>query len=181
MKAIFLSLFILLTAAVPYAADEEHQRLAREVVKAVNVDGQVEMIMEKLKQLFEEKIGEINAAFGQNGDKESQRRSKRSVDTLVELFRKEVARQDIPGYYAKAYAEIYTTEELQELLKFYQSPLGKTIAEKNKTMLFREVEMVQKINDAMMPVLKTKAEELLKNMLMPPAAAPAPAKKRSAK
>jgi hypothetical protein len=139
------------------------------------------MIMDKLKQLFEEKMGEINATLGLNGDKESQRRAKRSVDTLVELFRKEVERQDIPGYYVKAYSEIYTTEELQELLKFYQSPVGKSIADKNKIMLFREVEMVQKINDAMMPVVRAKAEELIKNMLMPPPSAPAPAKKKSAK
>ena len=174
MKTIILGLFVALSVLSPaYAADEERQKLARDVVAAINVDRQVEMIMDKLTKLFEEKIGEINAAFGQNGDNETQRRSKRSVDTVVQLFKKEVARQDIAGYYVKAYSEIYTTEELRELLKFYESPVGRSIADKNKIMLFREVEMVQKINDAMMPVLKTKAEELLKNMLMPSASTPA--------
>jgi uncharacterized protein len=179
MKTIFFSVLLTLTALSSYAAEDDHQKLAQEVVTAINVDHQVEMIMDKLTKLFEEKIGELSATLGQGIDKESQHRSRRYVDTLVALFRKEVARQDIPGTYVRAYSEIYTTEELQELLKFYQSPVGRSIAEKNKTMLFREVEMMQKLNDAMMPVLREKAEELIKNMLMPPASAPA--KRKSAK
>jgi hypothetical protein len=161
--------FTIIGALSSYAVQDNHQQLAQELVNTINVDHQVDMIMDKLTRLFEEKIGEINATLGQNNEKTAQNRSKRYVDTVVALFRTEVKRQHIAGAYVKAYSEIYTTEELQALLKFYQSPIGKNIADKNKILLFREVEIMQKINDAMMPVLKGKAEELLKGMLMPAA------------
>jgi uncharacterized protein len=52
--------------------------------------------------------------------------------------------EEMKGDIAKAYSEVFTKEELQQLGAFYQSPLGKTFAEK-------QPELTEKMNAVMAP------------------------------
>jgi uncharacterized protein len=167
MKIGYFGIIIAMSALSSFSTEESNLKLANELVRIVTVDNQIDLIMNKLTQIFEEKIHQINVKLGKENDSEVKKQSKHYVDTLMGLFRKEIERQNFSGQYAKTYSEVYTEEELKELLQFYKSPIGKQIAEKNSMILFKEMEMMQKMNDSILPLFQTKAEEILKGMLMP--------------
>ncbi len=62
------------------------------------------------------------------------------MDTMMAGFTAAEMKDDI----AKAYAEIFSKEQLQGLASFYASPLGQTLSEKTP-------ELTQKMNEVMMP------------------------------
>jgi uncharacterized protein len=156
-----------MSALSPLPAEDNKLKLAQELIQVIKVDNQIEQVMSKVTQLFEEKIHQIYAQLGRDNTNDIKKQSKPYVDTLLGLFRKEIERQNISSQYAKAYSEIYTEEELKELLQFYKTPIGKQIAEKTPLVLYKEMEMMQKINDSILPIFQTKAQEIVKGMLMP--------------
>jgi|WetSurMetagenome_2_1015567.scaffolds.fasta_scaffold378146_1 hypothetical protein len=165
MKIVLFCAVIAASAVSSFSAEENKQKMAEEVIQVMNVDTLTEMVTSQLKQLFTDKIRELYATFGINDNGDVKKQSKKYVDTLIALFHKELERQNIKGAFIQSYSEIYSAEELKALQEFYSSPVGRKIAAKSQNILLKEAELMQKMNDAMIPLLKTAAEEFIKTMI----------------
>lgn len=88
-----------------------------------------------------------------------------SLDTMSEPMKGYVSEADIPAFekdikgvrtelineFAKIYSTEFTAQEIKELLKFYQSPVGKKLAEKSPVFTQKGMAVGQKL---LMPIIQ---------------------------
>jgi uncharacterized protein len=165
MKIVLFYAVIIASAFSAFSNEDNKQKLAEEVIKVMNVDTLTDMVVKQLTKVVTEKIHEIYLGFGIDNSSDATKQSKKHVDMFLATFHKELERQNIKGAFIQIYSEIYSTEELKGFLQFYSSPIGRQIAGKSQILLLKEVELMQKMNDAMLPLLKTQAEEIIKGMI----------------
>ena len=79
---------------------------------------------------------------------------------IMDLMKKELSWENLKPEFEKLYAETYSAEELNGLLKFYQSPLGKKFIEKQPEMQRNTMLMVQQMMMRVMPKVQALTRQL---------------------
>jgi len=79
---------------------------------------------------------------------------------IMDLMKKELSWDNLKPEFEKLYAETFSVKELEGLIKFYQSPIGKKFTAKQPEMQKKSMVMVQKMMMRIMP----KIQALTKNM-----------------
>ncbi len=79
----------------------------------------------------------------------------------------------------KLYTDTFTEQELKDLVKFYQSPLGKKVLEKMPAVTQQSAQITQQKLESAVPVVNKLLSDMTNELAPPKAAAPAaaPAKK----
>ncbi|EIK95662.1 hypothetical protein PMM47T1_16288 [Pseudomonas sp. M47T1] len=79
----------------------------------------------------------------------------------------------------KLYTDTFTEQELKDLVKFYQSPLGKKVLEKMPSVTQQSAQLTQEKLESAVPVVNKLLSDMTNELAPPKAAAPAaaPAKK----
>jgi hypothetical protein len=79
---------------------------------------------------------------------------------IMDLMQKELSWEKLRPEFEKLYAETYSAEELDGLIKFYQSPIGQKFIQKQPEMQRKSMLMMQRLLMQIMP----KVQELTKAM-----------------
>jgi len=135
-----LHLLVLLSVAIPAFADTPPLPLAEQVVEAAGVKASVEAsFMQGMESAMQQ--------FRQNGGDELATTASEIVRKFyVENFKWE----DVRPIFGQSYSAEYSESELKELLAFFQSPIGKKMAEKStKLGSSTAVLMREKLKDKM--------------------------------
>ena len=107
MKKVFFTIVLALIAQIGLAQDEAYKK---DIMRLVSMSSSVEQIKLAKDQVIKMIPAEKQAAF------------------TVEF---EAALPSLYDNIAKAYMETYTKDEVKEIIKFYDSPIGKKIVEKS--------------------------------------------------
>ncbi|MDA3816402.1 MAG: DUF2059 domain-containing protein [Prolixibacteraceae bacterium] len=112
-KRIFtISLLIILSLTVFGQSDKEYSKTLKQMFE---VSGTVESYQTAIKQMFtifKQQYSDVESDVWNDLEKEF---SKTSLNELTEMF-------------APVYSKYMTLEDLQELIKFYETPVGKKFA-----------------------------------------------------
>ncbi|MPN27418.1 hypothetical protein SDC9_174851 [bioreactor metagenome] len=81
-------------------------------------------------------------------------------DKIMDLMKAEFSWENLKPEFERLYAETYSAEELDGLLKFYQSPLGKKFIAKQPEMQQKTMAMVQQMMMRVMPKIEALTKEL---------------------
>ena len=156
------ALGLILSSVPAFAADQARQELADELMRVMDVQGQMEKSMEVLKRTLPEQARQTQQAMGVTNA---------SADT-TDLYQKTLDAifsgpewQQIQKEMATIYAEVFTEDDLKGIIEFYKSPAGKAFLDKQPEIMQKSMQVNQKMMMSIMPRLqeimketKTKAQ-----------------------
>lgn len=133
---------------------EVRTKLASELLQTIQVDKILTQTFDSMKDMQKQAIMKMAK------DPESQALAVEIQDKVFNLMKKEMSWEILKPEFEKLYAETYSAEELDGLLKFYQSPLGKKFIEKQPEMQRKTMLMVQQMMMRVMPKIQALTMEL---------------------
>ena len=79
---------------------------------------------------------------------------------LLDLMQEEMSWEKLKDDYIRIYMSVYTEEEIQELIKFYQSPVGQKTIEQTPILMEQSMEISQKYLMNTWPKIQALSEEM---------------------
>lgn len=79
---------------------------------------------------------------------------------MLDMMEEEMSWDKMKDDYIQIYMSVYTVEEIQELIKFYQTPVGQKTIEKTPVLTQKAMEITQKYLKATLPKVQALAEEM---------------------
>ena len=160
----FLSAVLALVSAAEADDTSRRQELAAQLLDAMQMEKQMESQVDAMKASIGQMVpGGAGAGAGSE---------------FLDLILAEMSFENLKSEYVAVYAEVFTAAELQGLLAFYRSPVGRSWAEKQPEVNMRLMQISQSKMAKLMPRIM---EEMTKNMpqgmsdMMLQGAEPAPA------
>ena len=84
---------------------------------------------------------------------------------IMDLMKKELSWNNLKPEFEKLYAKTFAVKELEGLIKFYQSPIGRKFTEKQPEMQQKSMVMVQKMMMRIMPKIQALTQEMHKEII----------------
>ena len=163
MKRVFVFVIAILVSGIfaVHAAETKpvddlavRVKLASKLLKIMDVGKAMNQSFESIKQMQ----GAMTKRFVKNA--KDQELAIKNQQKIMDLMQKELSWEKIRPEFEKLYAETYSAEELDGLIKFYQSPIGQKFIQKQPEMQRKSMLMMQKLLMQIMP----KVQELTKAM-----------------
>lgn len=79
---------------------------------------------------------------------------------MLDMMEEEMSWEKIKDDFIHVYMSVYTEEEIQELIKFYQTPVGQKTIEQTPVLMEQSMEISQKYLFATLPKLQSIAEKM---------------------
>jgi hypothetical protein len=135
ISAIVISLLALASPAIAQTEDRNTE-IAREIVNLVQNDSSFDEMMDSMVQF---QIQIMQQRTGSANPEQIQGTMKKLSTVLKEDFSRTL-KDDM----VTAYASTFTAEELQGILDFYRSPIGKKLIEKTPQLTRKSMELQEK-------------------------------------
>ncbi len=170
MKSSIALLFAaaLFTSAPILQAEEataERKAAADKLLRVMKVD-------EGMKSAFDQMTEMQKATIAQQVEKPEEReKALRAAEAATGPLREELAWEKVGGMFVEIYAEVFTKEELEALVKFYESPSGQKFVEKQPQLQAATMQRMQALMMEVMPKIQARVQA----ELTPPATEPAKA------
>jgi hypothetical protein len=148
-------LMVVLVVLLPLSAfaGSEKEALSEEMMGMMQMD----RMMSQMKMQVERMIGQMNAQFSipehANSDYESFQ--KKVMDKAFKVMDLEGSRVEI----TKLFTELYTLEELKEIVALYKSPAGQAMLTKQPEVMQKAFSMSQEKMKALIPELQRMSVE----------------------
>lgn len=84
---------------------------------------------------------------------------------IMDLMQKELSWEKLRPEFEKLYAETYSLEELNGLIKFYESPVGKKFIQKQPEMQRKSMLMMQQLIMKIMPKIQALTKQMQQEMI----------------
>ena len=154
--AILVSGVFTVRAAEQKADDDMAARtkLATELLETMQVDKALNQSFDSVKDMQKQMIMKFNK------DAANQALVIETQNKIMEVMKTELSWENLKPEFERLYAETYSAEELEGLLKFYQSPLGRKFVEKQPEMQRKTMQMVQQMMMRVMPKIQALTLEL---------------------
>jgi uncharacterized protein len=84
-------------------------------------------------------------------------------EKIMGMFRQQFAWDNLKEDYIKIYTEMFTEQELKDLVTFYKSPAGRKFAEKQPELINKSLELGREKGLALVPQIEQTIREVLDN------------------
>jgi hypothetical protein len=137
------------------AEDTQRRALAEELLGLMDIQKNIEKSYEMVKQM-------VPAQLKQMGVSEETLRDKAKVEMqkMMDLIMNEMSWDKLKDDYISIYAETFTEEELEGVVEFYKSPIGRKFIEKQPELLRRSMQISQKQMGKLMPKIQKLTQEM---------------------
>ena len=123
MKKLFLVSAFLISANT-FGSEPSSLQLATRLIEQLNIDAQTEVMAKNMRDMQARQIAQFD--LPQEAMPAVDEYLDKQLTLLFTIFKSDQMRID----YAKAYANVYSHQELKEIVEFYDSPAGKKMLEK---------------------------------------------------
>jgi hypothetical protein len=79
---------------------------------------------------------------------------------MLDVMKEEMNWDQIKGDFIQIYTSVYTEEEIQEMIKFYQSPVGRKLIEKTPLIVQQSMALSQKYVQNILPKIQELTQEM---------------------
>jgi len=156
----FLALIFSLQSQAAVATDASIEKLL-EITKVESMSETIGSQMEKMKSQLESNLREKRPA----GDPKMKAFSK-ELDRLTQEFKKEnLTFASMKSEIIKIYKDSWTEEEINDLIKFYETPTGKKSIETAPLMMQKTMTIVQNKLQANFPAFQEKLKALVEKYM----------------
>jgi hypothetical protein len=161
-KIIVLILAALLTFSFAFsvAAQEDTRRaMVEKLMVLTKQDRLYEQVFPQFKQLVLQQVKQLNVTPDQSPliDK--------FWNKMFDLMKEEMSWEKTKEDFIQLYISVYTEEELQELIKFYESPVGQKMIAKMPLLMQQTMAISQKYTANMMPKIQKMVKELVDELI----------------
>ena len=171
LRAICTAVALVCASGQVFADAASHAASAETFLKLAHADKLGTPVYMQVQQMFAQRFEQTKAPAAKKALLETyQAKANTALDQAIGWDK---LKPDM----VKLYTANFSESELNDLVKFYQSPLGKKVLEKMPQLTQQSAQMTQAKLESAVPVVNKLLEDMT-NELVP--AAPAPAKKKSA-
>ena len=154
-KAIVWVTVIILTFSLGVAAQEDsHRASVEKLLQITDQDQLLEQIYPQIKQLILGQVQQLDVPQEQTPLIEEY------FDKIFNVMKEEMAWDNIKDDFIQLYMSVYTEAEINELIAFYESPVGQKTLEKMPLIMQESMAISQKYTMKMMPKILEIAEEM---------------------
>ena len=169
LRAICTAVALVCASGQVFADAASHAASAETFLKLAHADKLGTPVYMQVQQMFAQRFEQTKAPAAKKALLETyQAKANTALD-------KAIGWDKLKPDMVKLYTANFSESELNDLVKFYQSPLGKKVLEKMPQLTQQSAQMTQAKLESAVPVVNKLLEDMT-NELVP--AAPAPAKKK---
>lgn len=133
---IFLTLLFLSTG-IAEASESSHEEAAKRLLEVSRAEQVIDTMYETLGTQFEGMADQMGIT------EELQPIFDRHMERAIGVLREELTWEKMEPFMVDAYVQVYTEEELSELVEFYESPIGQKFLDKMPEMMAVTMELTQ--------------------------------------
>lgn len=131
------------------------------------------------REILDQTMGQIEAMMQQqlatmDLSPEARTAQARVVRESMEWMEEVMSWDKMQQAYVEIYVEVFTEEELRELVAFYQTPIGQKMIEKMPALMQKSMEVTMEMIQEQMPELQRRMEQALAEIDDPASADDAP-------
>lgn len=157
MKKLFVT--ILLSAVtlirIGYADDTSRRALAEELLVLMDTKENIERSFEIIKQMQKSQLQQMNVP-----GKESFEKAQAIREKVMDLISQELSWDKLKDDYITVYADTFSEKELEGIINFYKTPVGKKFIEKTPELMKKSMDISQKQMQELMPKLQSITKEM---------------------
>ncbi len=147
-KMLVVMSVVLMSCAAVFAQDPARQALAEELMKAMDVEGQMQKSLDMMKKMMPAQMEQTRKAMGvTNAPPQAADLFEKTMDAIFSGPEWKNLQQEM----ARIYAEVFTADELTGIADFYRSSAGRAFLEKQPEIMQRSMEINQKMMMSIMP------------------------------
>lgn len=162
----FKKLLVLLTliAATSMAnADVAKQRaLAEEMLEVSQASSVLDNMSKQVDAMFAQTVQQMNLT----GDKQAE--AEKYQQRLNTIMKEELSWDKLKGQFVDVYVDVFSEEELEELVEFYKSPLGQKLIVKMPQLMQESMGLAQKQMQSIIPKIKALSQEMQAELYQQP-------------
>ena len=164
----------LLVSSSILAAEPARQALADELVKAMDMDGQMQRTLEMMKKNMPGNMAQTQRAMGVTNEA-AQKVASDAFEKSIEVIFSGPEWKETQAQISAIYADVFTEEELQGAIDFFKTPAGQAFVNKQAQVAERSMQLNQQFMMKVMPRLQAAMAELRAKHAPAPAPAAPPA------
>jgi hypothetical protein len=154
-KAGIAVLVVMLALSQATQAEENaHRKLAEELMVIMDVQKNIEQMFQQIKQM------QMNQFKNMNLSQEATARAQSLVDRIMTLISREMSWDNLKDEYIHLYVSVFTQDELQGLVEFYKSPLGRKFLAKMPALMQESIQLAQARVRKITPEIQRITEEI---------------------
>lgn len=164
MKLLLIAVCACLIAPMMKADDASKRAKVEELLTASHVEQLIQQEQQQVQAMMHQMM--VKAAPSMENDPKMAKVEKFITDETNAAMNYQTLKPD----FIKIYADTYTEEELDGLVKFYQSPAGQAMLNKMPIVMTKTMELVQQRMQALMPQMQEHMKEMMADPKLAPAA-----------
>ena len=165
MRTLLLSLTLSVASAASFAAQPtiESVKVLLEVTKAEAMIDQAYATAEHFARQ-----GVAQQTAGRKLTDEQQRAIELAPAKIAEVMKKELSWSTLQPIYIAIYQETFEQAEIDGLIEFYKSPVGKSFVSKMPQVMNRSMQTMQVQMQTLMPKIKEAMDQAMREAKLPP-------------
>lgn len=153
MKTKILIIALILLLPIRVFAAEEKTELAKELMELLQVNKLIEQLDKQVEQIQMQMVSKIRVP--EDKEKEAEIFEKRIHNKLSGVL----GYQHLEQEYLKLFKSFYSLEDLKEIVRFYNSPAGKSMIQNQPKIFNRAREQTQEKLKTLLPEVEKIAKE----------------------
>lgn len=150
---IFLTIITLAFSFGVAAAENTHRAAVEKLLLLMNQDQIMEQMFPQVKQFVMQQFQQENIS------PEQTQAFEKYFDKIFDVMQEEMSWDKMRDDFIQIYTAVYTEDEVNELIAFYESPIGQKTIAKTPLLMQQSMAVSQKHTQNMMPkILKIAAE-----------------------
>ena len=152
MKIKIVLIVLILLAPLSAPADERTE-LAKEIMELTHMNKMMDQVKSHVKQLQDQVLAQMEIPEGKKANVEAYK--KKIHDKIFEIMDYKQMQKE----FIELYTSVYTLEELKGMVSFYKSDVGKSMIEKQPTVVRKSMELSQSKVRILIPELQKITED----------------------
>lgn len=160
MKNFFTAFLILIIISIPvsYAQSSSYSKKIEKLLLMVHTDKTLDQVFNKMRAIQTQQLQNINLSKAQAGI------MKDYYTKLYNLLGTELKWDKIKPFFIKLYAENFTEKDIDQLTKFYESPVGKKYIRKMPVLLDKGMQLGQERVQMLIPQIQALTKDMMRKL-----------------
>ncbi|HEX3046370.1 MAG TPA: DUF2059 domain-containing protein [Bacillota bacterium] len=137
------------------AQEDTYSASVEKLLVLMNENQLLDQVFQQLKSMQLKQLQQMNISPEQYPIME------KYFTKIYDIIREEMGWEKIKGDFIQIYKSVYSEEDIQQLIDFYESPLGQKVLAKMPFIMEQSIALSQKYMEEILPKIQAVSEEML--------------------
>jgi hypothetical protein len=147
-----------LAASVVLADEASHRKTALELLEITETKKMLDQVMASVEGMMAQQLQALELP------PEGQEAAKAVQKDMMGWFSEFFVWEEMRDLYLDVYVEVFTEDELKELIQFYQSPLGQKLLNKMPALMQKSMQKTQAMLQKRMPEFQERLQKTMSEL-----------------